>query len=151
LPALDTARAGAGLIEDASPSPRQDHVVYAGILPGSAESPKNELYGCGFAFKRPAGEPMMKAMGRTKTRPVSRRSTGVPVPIHRLDQTHEIPAVSRESGRARAKGPSAAPQQVIPIEETVPVQSCIERTLLHEALRQQSAEKDEDHKSGKGR
>ena len=94
---------------------------------------------------------MNKAMGRTKTRPVSRRSTGVPVPVHRLDQTHEIPAVSREGGKARAKVPSAAPQQVIPIEETVPVQSCIERTLLHEALRQQSAENDEDHKTGKGR
>jgi hypothetical protein len=40
---------------------------------------------------------------------------------------------------------------VIPIEETVPVQSCIERTLLHEALRQQSAEKDEEHRNGKGR
>jgi hypothetical protein len=34
---------------------------------------------------------------------------------------------------------------VIPIEETVPVQSCIERTLLHELLRRESAEKDEDH------
>jgi len=90
-------------------------------------------------------------MGRTKTRPVSRRSTGVPVPVHRLDRTREIPAVSHESWKARAKGASAAPQQVIPIEETVPVQSCIERTLLHEVLRQQSAERDEDHKSGKGR
>ena len=38
---------------------------------------------------------------------------------------------------------------MIPIEETVPVQSCIERTLLHEVLRQQSAKEDEDH--GKGR
>ncbi len=94
---------------------------------------------------------MIKAMGRTKTRPVSRRSTGVPVPVHRLDQTHEVPAVSRESGKVCARAPSAAPQQVIPIEETVPVQSCIERTLLHEALRQQSAEKDEEHRNGKGR
>jgi hypothetical protein len=33
---------------------------------------------------------------------------------------------------------------VIPIEETVPVQSCIERTLLQEVLRRESAEKDED-------
>ena len=63
---------------------------------------------------------------------------------HELDQTREIPALSDESEKAPGKVPSAAPQQVIPIEETVPVQSCIERTLLHEVLRQQSAEEDED-------
>jgi hypothetical protein len=94
---------------------------------------------------------MMKAMGRTKTRPVSRRSSGVPVPIGRLDRTREIPAVSRETVKVRAKGQSAAPQQVIPIEETVPIESCIERTLLHEVLRRESAEEDEEHKGGKGR
>ncbi len=94
---------------------------------------------------------MMKAMGWTKTRPVSRRTSGVPVSVHRMDQTREIPALPRESGKPRAKPPSAAPRQVIPIEETVPVQSCIERTLLHEVLRRQSAEKDEEHKGGKGR
>lgn len=93
----------------------------------------------------------MKAMGRTKTRPVSRRSNGVPVPVGRLDRTREIPAVSRETGNVRAKGQSAAPQQVIPIEETVPIQCCIERTLLHEVLRRESAEEDEEHKGGKGR
>jgi hypothetical protein len=96
-------------------------------------------------FKRLAGEPMMKSMGRTKTRPVPQTTAGVPVPVDEIDQTHEIPAVSGESEKAPAKVPSAVPQQVIPIEETVPVQSCIERTLLHEVLRQQSAEKDEDH------
>jgi hypothetical protein len=96
-------------------------------------------------FKRLAGEPMMKSMGRTKTRPVSHTMAAVPEPVHELDQTHEIPAMSCESEKAPAKAPSAAPQQAIPIEETVPVQSCIERTLLHEVLRQQSAEKDEDH------
>jgi len=64
--------------------------------------------------------------------------------LHELDQTREIPAASGESENAPGKVPSAAPQQVIPIEETVPVQSCIERTLLHEVLRQQSAEEDED-------
>ena len=82
---------------------------------------------------------MMKSMGQTKT-----HLAGVPVPLHELDQTREIPAVSGESEKAPGKVPSAAPQQVIPIEETVPVQSCIERTLLHEVLRQQSAEEDED-------
>jgi hypothetical protein len=97
-------------------------------------------------FKRLAGEPMMKSMGRTKTRPVPQTTAGVPAPVDEIYQTHEIPAVSE---KAPAKVPSAVPQQVIPIEETVPVQSCIERTLLHEVLRQQSAKEDEDH--GKGR
>ena len=87
---------------------------------------------------------MMKPMGRTRTCPVSNTTADVPVPVHEIDQTHEIPAVSGESGAAPAKVPSAVPQQVIPIEETVPVQSCIERTLLHEVLRQQSAKEDED-------
>jgi hypothetical protein len=68
----------------------------------------------------------------------------VPVPIHQLDETQEIPAVSGESEQASEDAPNAVPQQVIPIEETVPVQSCIERTLLHEVLRRQSAEKDEE-------
>ena len=83
-------------------------------------------------------------MGRTKIRPVSRRSAGVPMPLDQLDETREIPAVSTDSDPASADAPSAAPQQVIPIEETVPVQSCIERTLLQEVLRRESAEKDED-------
>jgi hypothetical protein len=87
-------------------------------------------------------------MGRTKTRPVSRRISGVPVPIDSIDETHEIPAVPGGSDQAPADAPSAVPQQVIPIEETVPVQSCIERTLLHELLRRESAEKDEDHGEG---
>jgi hypothetical protein len=89
----------------------------------------------------------MKATGRTKTRPVTRRTNGVPVHVHEVDRTREIPVVTRQS----AKPPSAAPQQVISIEETVPFQSCIERTLLQEVLRRQSAEKDEEHKGGKGR
>ena len=88
---------------------------------------------------------MIRAMGRTKTRPVSRRMSGVPMPVHPIDETHEIPAVSSASDPAPADAPSAVPQQVIPIEETVPVQSCIERTLLHELLRRESAEKDEEH------
>jgi hypothetical protein len=84
-------------------------------------------------------------MARTETRPVSRRISGVPVPVNSIDETQEIPAVSDESEQAAPNAPSAAPQQVIPIEETVPVQSCIERTLLQEVLRRESAEKDEDH------
>ena len=93
----------------------------------------------------------MKATGRTKTRPVTRRTNGVPVHVHEVDRTREIPVVTRQSAKLPAKPPSAAPQQVISIEETVPFQSCIERTLLQEVLRRQSAEKDEEHKGGKGR
>jgi hypothetical protein len=53
--------------------------------------------------------------------------------------------LSDKDDESPADVPNAVPQQVIPIEETVPVQSCIERTLLHELLRRESAEKDEDH------
>jgi hypothetical protein len=84
-------------------------------------------------------------MGRTNTRPVSRRIPDVPTPVDSIDKTQEIPALSDKDDEAPADAPSAVPQQVIPIEETVPVQSCIERTLLHELLRRESAEKDEDH------
>ncbi|MGB8299200.1 MAG: hypothetical protein WCG85_27525 [Polyangia bacterium] len=84
-------------------------------------------------------------MARPQTRPVSRRIAGVPIPLDQLDKTREIPAVSGKDDEAAADAPNAAPQQVIPIEETVPVQSCIERTLLQEVLRRESAEKDEDH------
>jgi hypothetical protein len=87
---------------------------------------------------------MTRAMAWTQTRPVSRRIADVPIPLDQLDKTREIPAVSTDSDPASADAPSAAPQQVIPIEETVPVQSCIERTLLQEVLRRESAEKDEE-------
>jgi hypothetical protein len=87
---------------------------------------------------------MTIAMGRTKDRPESRRIAGVPIPLEQLDKTREIPAVRGKDDPAPADAPSAAPQQVIPVEETVPVQSCIERTLLQEVLRRESAEEDED-------
>jgi hypothetical protein len=89
---------------------------------------------------------MIKAMGRTETTPVSSRMEDVPEPIDELDKTRELPAVA-DSEPASAPAPSAAPQQVIPIEETV--QSCIERTLLQEVLRRESAENDEDRKTEK--
>ena len=88
---------------------------------------------------------MTRAMGRTNTRPVSRRIPDVPAPVDSIDETQELPALSDKDDEAPADVPNAVPQQVIPIEETVPVQSCIERTLLHELLRRESAEKDEDH------
>jgi hypothetical protein len=34
------------------------------------------------------------------------------------------------------------PAQIVPTEETVPVQASIESSLLHEVLRRESAEKD---------
>jgi hypothetical protein len=88
---------------------------------------------------------MKNSMGRTKTLAESGSIDDVPDPVDELDKTREIPAVSEES--ALPTTATAAPQQVIPIEETVPVQSCIERTLLQEVLRQQSAENDEDQKT----
>jgi hypothetical protein len=91
---------------------------------------------------------MIKAMGRTETTPLSSTMDDVPEPIDELDKTRELPAVV-DSKPASPPAPSAAPQQVIPIEETVPVQSCIERTLLQEVLRQESAENDEGRKTKK--
>jgi hypothetical protein len=91
---------------------------------------------------------MIKAMGRTETTPVSSRTEDVPEPIAELDKTRELSAVA-DSEPASPPATSAAPQQVIPIEETVPVQSCIERTLLQEVLRRESAENDEDRETEK--
>jgi len=90
---------------------------------------------------------MTKVSSRTKTRPILRKPAGVPVPIRDLEQTREIPAVPSESEETSAQAPSAVPQKVIPVEPTVPVQSCIERTLLHEILRRESAEGEEDEGS----
>ena len=81
----------------------------------------------------------MKATGRTKSLP---ESQGVPEQVHDVERTRELPAVPSQD--AKGPAPNAVPEQVISIEETVPFQSCIERTLLQEVLRRQSAEKDED-------
>jgi len=87
----------------------------------------------------------MKATSR-KTRPVASRLDSVPDPVDDLEQTREMPALSGEGDKAGANPPGAAPQNVIPAEETVPVQSCIESTLLQEVLRRQSEEEDEPGK-----
>jgi hypothetical protein len=87
----------------------------------------------------------MKATGRTNALPESQRTRGVPEHVRELERTREIPVVPDESAQLPVSLPSAIPERVIPTEETVPFQSCIERTLMQEVLRRQSAEEDEDH------
>ncbi len=82
---------------------------------------------------------MSDPMGGAKTRTIP--CSPAPIPIEELERTREIPA-SSEGQDDKAEAPNAAPAQVVPAEETVPVQSCIERSLLHEILRRESAEKD---------
>ncbi len=83
---------------------------------------------------------MSKIMGEAKTRTIPCSPT--PIPIEELERTREIPAASDAALAQGAEAANAAPAQVLPAEETVPVQSCIERSLLHEILRRESAEKD---------
>ncbi len=83
---------------------------------------------------------MSKTMGGATTRTTSCSPT--PIPIEDVERTREIPASSDGTDAANIEAPNAAPAQVVPTEETVPVQSCIERSLLHEILRRESAEKD---------
>jgi hypothetical protein len=83
---------------------------------------------------------MSNSMGGAKTRPVP--CSPVPTPIEELERTREIPAAPDKADATNTDASSAAPAQVVPTEETVPVQSCIERSLLHEILRRESAEKD---------
>ena len=87
----------------------------------------------------------MKATGRTTSIPESPGTNGVPVQAQEVEQTREIPAAPRESAKLPANRLNAVPEQVTPAEATVPFQSCIERTLMQEVLRRQSAEEDEDH------
>jgi hypothetical protein len=83
---------------------------------------------------------MSNTMGGAKTSTIPCSPT--PIPIEDLERTREIPAASEGTETATTETPNAAPAQVVPNEETVPVQSCIERSLLHEILRRESAEKD---------
>ena len=83
---------------------------------------------------------MSKVMGGAKTRSMACSPT--PIPIEDLERTREIPAASEESEAPRTDAATAAPAQVVPTEETVPVQASIESSLLHEVLRRESAEKD---------
>lgn len=78
--------------------------------------------------------------GGAKTRTIPCSPT--PIPIEGLERTREIPAAPDVTEAASIEAPNAAPAQVVPTEETVPVQSCIERSLLHEILRRESAEED---------
>lgn len=83
---------------------------------------------------------MSKTMGGAKTNSISCSPT--PIPIEELERTLEIPAAPDGTDAPKSEEPNAAPAQVVASEETVPVQSCIERSLLHEILRRESAEKD---------
>jgi hypothetical protein len=83
---------------------------------------------------------MSNTMGGAKTREISCSPT--PIPIEDLERTREIPAVPDRTAAANSEAPNAAPAQVVPSEETVPVQASIESSLLHEILRRESAEKD---------
>ena len=82
---------------------------------------------------------MSNPMAGAKTRTIP--CSPAPIPIEELERTREISASPDGTEAAHAE-PNAAPAQVVPTEETVPVQSCIERSLLHEILRRESAEKD---------
>jgi hypothetical protein len=86
---------------------------------------------------------MTKPFSRTEGRPVSGKPAAVPVPVPDLERTREIPVEPSKDEKVSAAPPNAAPQQAIAAEKTVPVQSCIERTLLHELLRRESAESEE--------
>lgn len=78
--------------------------------------------------------------GGAKTRSIPCSPT--PIPIEDVERTREIPAAPDGVEAANSATANAVPAQVVPTEETVPVQSCIERSLLHEILRRESAEKD---------
>jgi hypothetical protein len=85
---------------------------------------------------------MTKSFSRTEGRPISGKPAAVPTPVYDLERTREIVPMepSQDDEEATATPPTAAPKQAIAPEKTVPVQSCIERTLLHELLRRESAE-----------
>ena len=83
---------------------------------------------------------MSEIMGEGKRRAMER--TPAPSPITDGENTREIPAVPEGNEPPANDKPGAAPAEVVPNEETVPVQSCIERSLLHEILRRESAERD---------
>jgi hypothetical protein len=83
---------------------------------------------------------MSKTMGGAKTHAMTCSPT--PIPIEDLERTREIPAAPEGTDAPRPEEPNAAPAQIVPTEETVPVQASIESSLLHEVLRRESAEKD---------
>ena len=92
---------------------------------------------------------MTKSFSRTKGLPVSGKPAAVPSPIHDLERTREIVPMepSQDDEETTATPATAVPRQVLAPEKTVPVQSCIERTLLHELLRRESAEDAQDEQA----
>ncbi len=83
---------------------------------------------------------MSENMGRAERCAI--QCASIPIPIEDVERTREIPAVPEGSEAPSNEKPGAAPAEVVPDEETVPVKSCIERSLLHEILRRESAEED---------
>ena len=83
---------------------------------------------------------MSKTMGGAKPRSMTCSPT--PIPIEDPERTREIPAVLEGTDAPQPEAPNAVPAQIVPTEETVPVQASIESSLLHEVLRRESAEKD---------
>ena len=83
---------------------------------------------------------MSKTMGGAQTRSMTCSPT--PIPIADLERTREIQAVLVGADAPQPEAPNAVPAQIVPSEETVPVQASIESSLLHEVLRRESAEKD---------
>jgi hypothetical protein len=88
-------------------------------------------------------------MSRPTARPARPPGKGVPEVIGQDERTRELPGPApREGGATGGPGAVAAPAEMVTTEETVPVQSCIESSLLHEVLLRQSAEQDEEDKAG---
>jgi hypothetical protein len=93
-------------------------------------------------------------MTTKKTLRVPDSADGVPIALlpSQLDQTREVSAKEASApwgGMVDCASPdSAAPDQVLEGEITVPVQSSIERTLTFEVLRRQSTEENEDKNEG---
>jgi hypothetical protein len=81
-------------------------------------------------------------MSVVNPRPAVPSGHAIPEEVSQDEVTREV------SGPADTdKGVTAVPAPVIS-EATVPVQSSIETSLLHEVLRRQSAEGDDEDKSG---
>ncbi len=86
----------------------------------------------------------MRRMAAPTPRPQARPAQGVPEAVREDERTREIQGPAAEDGDADSTVAVPAP---VCSETTVPVQSCIETTLLHEVLRRQSAERDDDDKT----
>lgn len=87
---------------------------------------------------------MINHMSVANPRPAIPPGHAIPEEVRQDEVTREVsgPAVT-DGGETE---PAAVPAPVLS-EATVPVQSSIETSLLHEVLRRQSAERDDDDKT----